>query len=936
MAKTPDQDTWLNHRSARNIRRKRGGNGKHRTGESSKGLSNWWKLLIALGVVAIICVVAAVASAMIVYDTYADDLVPPDQLAINEPSYGAKILDRNGTLLYEYVDDKSGLRRPVELESVSEAFLAATIATEDDSFFSNPGVNLRGLARAGAENIGLGDGDAFGGSGGSSITQQLVKNVYISEEERQERWSEQGISRKIKETVYAMELTERYSKEQILEWYVNQISYGGVYNGVEAAAQGYLGKSAKDLTLAEAAMIAGIPQSPSEYDPVNNPEGALQRRNQILDLMLRQGPIQIAEQKWLTVTPEEVAAAQQEPLQISDRRFPIEAPHFVLQYVQPQLEALWGHEDLLTAGLVVTTSLDLNLQYKTAEIMERWIREFENASNSHDGSMMVMDPKTGEILVMLGSRDYWNGALEGNNNNATSCNSPGSAFKPFAYLTTFLELGWAPGTMILDTPVSFPQGPGQEPFVPRNPAGNFQGPITVRNALGNSLNIPANKAAAAVGPNKVAAQAQKMGFADTFKAGAGGCSASDFYGPAIATGGVSVTLEEMMIGYSVLANGGVMRGMAAANPADAKERPIDPVTILNVTDAKGQTRFDIEKNKKEQRIVEDAYTYLIWDVLSDPQAQCLTFNCGGITIPGYKAGVKTGTSEPYPTGHPCAGKIGETWTFAYSPDLVVGIWAGNSNNDCITNILSTSISFSSARDVFRMAQEGRPVTQMARPPEVVDAEVCVPSGLRPTELCGRRTRDLFVRSRLPTQDDTWWQKIAFDKRTNQPAAPGTPQEFLQEGVALVLPPDWLDTPEKMRLAQEWAAALKIPLAQAGNTMPFTPPQNNNPPGAPPPQNNPPTAVVSSPSSGASVSGVVAVQGTATSPDFQRYRIEFGSGANPTNWNTQSTSQNQVQNGTLANLNMSQVPPGEYSLRLVVVDRQLGDIPSAPVAVRVVR
>jgi membrane peptidoglycan carboxypeptidase len=165
-----------------------------------------------------------------------------------------------------------------------------------------------------------------------------------------------------------------------------------------------------------------------------------------------------------------------------------------------------------------------------------------------------------------------------------------------------------------------------------------------------------------------------------------------------------------------------MRGMSAPNPADAKERALDPVTILNVTDAKGQTRFDIEKNRQEQRVVEDEYTYLIWDILSDPRAQCLTFGCGGITIPGYKAAVKTGTSEPFARGHPCAGRIGETWTFAYSPDLVVGIWAGNSNNDCITDIVSTSIAFRSARDVFRMAHEGRPVTAMARPPEIVGAE----------------------------------------------------------------------------------------------------------------------------------------------------------------------------------------------------------------------
>jgi membrane peptidoglycan carboxypeptidase len=786
-------DNWRS-RSARNIRCKRAANGNHRNGESSKGLTVWWKLLIALSGVAAIGMLASLACAAVVYEIYADDLIPPEQLTINEPSHGAKILDRNGTLLYEYVDDKSGLRRPVALEDVSQAFLAATIATEDDSFFSNPGVNFRGLARASAENIGLDDGDAFSGSGGSSITQQLVKNVYISEEERQERWSQQGINRKLKEVVYAMELTERYSKERILEWYVNQISYGGVYNGVEAAAQGYFSKSANDLTLAEAATLAGIPQSPAAYDPVNNPEGAINRRNQILDLMLRQGQIQIGAETFFAVTPEAVESARREPLQISEGRFPIEAPHFVLQYVQPQLEALWSHEELLNGGLVVTTSLDLNLQFRTAEIMEGWIREYENASNSHDGSMMIMDPRTGEVLVMLGSRDYWNDALRGKNNNATSCNSPGSAFKPFAYITTFRELGWAPGTMILDTPVSFSQGPGLEPFVPRNPAGNFQGPVSLRNALGNSLNVPANKAAAAVGPNKVVAQAQEMGFADTFKVGPGGCSASDFYGPAVATGGVSVTLEEMMIGYSVLANGGVMRGMPATNPADAEGRAIDPVTILNVTDATGQTRFDIEKNRQEQRLVEEEYTYLIWDILSDPQAQCLTFGCGGVTIPGYKAAVKTGTSEPYPAGHPCADKIGETWTFAYSPDLVVGIWAGNSDNDCITNLFSTSISFRSARDVFRMAHEGRAVTQMPRPPEVVGTEA-------------GRAGDLYVRGRLAeagTEDghvlpstptpasgrsvDAGAEPTAVEEPEGQPGASMSPSTPIPASRPAVVPP----------------------------------------------------------------------------------------------------------------------------------------------------
>src|SRR5688572_23220716 len=210
--------------NGKTIRRRARKGTRRRTGKT--GSSKLMTALMVIGAMGLVVIVSLAIAATAFYRSYADELVAPDELAINKPSYGAKIYDRDGKLLYEYVDDNSGLRRPVKLENVSEFFLAATIATEDDSFFTNPGVNIRGLARAAWENSPFGDSGSFGGSGGSSITQQLVKNVYISEEARQERWSADGISRKIRETIYAMELTQRYSKNQILEWYVNQISYG--------------------------------------------------------------------------------------------------------------------------------------------------------------------------------------------------------------------------------------------------------------------------------------------------------------------------------------------------------------------------------------------------------------------------------------------------------------------------------------------------------------------------------------------------------------------------------------------------------------------------------------------------------------------------------------------------------------------------------------
>jgi len=573
-----------------------------RTRTTRKSLPRWLSALLVLAVVGFIGSLIVFVAAYAYYQNIADGLVAPDELAINQPSYGARILDRNGKLLYEYVDDRSGLRRPVKLGDISEAFLAATISTEDDSFFTNPGINIQGLARAAWENFSpfSGTPGVFEGSGGSSITQQLVKNVYIGQEvaagvakvdrdisdikleitkaqvqtdvvkpfdnatdaqslitdlqvrlrerpsqafasqldlanrllakyqERDklaeeviEKRQTRSVDRKLKEVVYAIELTNRYSKDQILEWYVNQISYGGVYNGIQAASLGYFGKPANELTLAEAALLAGIPQSPRDYDPVTYPEAAAARRNQILDLMHRQGHIQIGEGKYFEINEEQLVAAKAEPVDIAVKRFPIEAPHFVLQYVQPQLEQLFGKDALYRDGLIVTTTLDLDMQHEANNILEHWVLEFEQQSGTHNGASMVLDPRTGEVLAMVGSRDYFREDILGKNNNATACNSPGSSFKPFAYITSFLELGWGPGTVILDTPVSYKQLDGTE-FVPSNPSHNFQGPITVRSALGNSLNVPANKTAAAVGPQKIVTQARKMGFLKSFRAREGG------------------------------------------------------------------------------------------------------------------------------------------------------------------------------------------------------------------------------------------------------------------------------------------------------------------------------------------------------------------------------------------------------------------------------
>ncbi len=632
------------------------------------------------------------------FDHYSKGYVAPQQLNLNQAMRGARIYDRNGQLLYEYVDDQNGVRLPVTLDQIAPTMLAATIATEDSSFYTNPGVNVKGLARAAWENFGpflkKQDDQALEGSGGSSITQQLIKNVYIPEQDRQKR----SLDRKLTEATYALQITANNDKNQILQWYLNQISYGGLYNGVEAASEGYFGKKASDLTLAEAAMLAGIPQSPATYDPVGQPEAALARRNEVLDLIAKAGRVQIGKGTYYSPTQDEIDAAKAEPLDVKAPSYPIKAPQFVLNHIGPQIEALLGHDALYDDGLVVTTTLDLSLQDKVQGLLEKWVSQYEAQSNSHNGSVVVMNTQ-GEVLVLLGSRDYYRDDINGEVDNSIALNSPGSTFKPFVYLSSFMDLGWTPNTIIADTPVTYREADGSI-FQPQNPEKNtYLGNIPIKEALGNSLNVPAFKTALAVGVDNIIDVAKKVGITSLHGA---------YYGPSIALGGVDLEQLDMTYAYSVLANNGVMVGVPAAIPHAADERTLDPVTILKIEDSQGNVLYDANKLKQRQQVVPADKAYMVTSILDDGQNQCVTFGCGGTSIKDRVAAVKTGTSEPFDPNGPNAGKIGETWAFGYTPDYVVGVWNGNSNNDPVVNIYSTTISFQLMKDTLETVYDGRP------------------------------------------------------------------------------------------------------------------------------------------------------------------------------------------------------------------------------------
>ncbi len=867
-----------NFRARRYLRRRRnGGNG---------GLPRWLLVALALFAVAVFAVGGTAVAGIVIYQGYADELVPPEEAISQLPSGGAKIFDRNGRLLYEYVDDFSGLRQPVPLSEVSQDVIDATIATEDDTFYDNPGVNIRGLLRAAYENFFPGGAPGFlEGSGGSSITQQLVKNVYIPQEERQKR----SIPRKLKETVYALELSRRYSKDQILEWYLNQISYGGLYNGIEAAAQGYFGKHASELNLQESALLAGIPASPKAYDPINSPEAAVERRNWVLGRMAEEG----------YVTREEAYVAALSPLELTPQRFPIEAPHWVLNYVEPQLEQLFGREALLRGGLRVYTTLDLDLQKRAEAILEEWISEFEESSDGHNGALVAMDPNTAEILVYVGSRDYFRDDILGRNDMAQALNSPGSAFKPFTYVTAFMELGWGPGTLILDTPVSFTE-PDGDVFTPRNPAGDFKGPITVRNALGSSLNIPAFKTILYAGVSNVVETAKRMGIT----------SLDDRqFGPSLTIGGVDVSVVDMVYGYSVFANSGVMKGMPTTVARPEGNRNLDPVSILRVENMAGEVVYPLTFNEEqtgpkleEEAIIPAAYAYLISNILSDPQAQCMTFGCGGLSIDRTMA-VKTGTSEPYEELR----AIGDTWALGYTPDLVAGVWAGNADNTPMFNITSTSISWRALRDFMLAAHEGKPARWIERPAGLVEASVCVPSGLKPGPSCGKTTPpDLFVAESLSDKEDDWWQPVKIDVRNGLLASERTPPQFVAERMALVIPDDLSQFAREQ--AEEWAKTLQ------GGTAPTEVSSTENL-----------LLVIDTPEAWSVVRGAVQVTGRAESPDLVAYRLEYGEGRAPEEWTVITRSETPVAGGVLGLWDTAALSSGTYTLRLAVEDAKLGEL-----------
>lgn len=549
-----------------------------------------------------------------------------------------KIYDRAGEIvLYEVFNTER--RTFVKLNGVPDSIKWATLAAEDANFYEHPAFDIKAIVRAVFHNL-INPQEPI--QGGSTITQQLVKNTILSREKT--------FQRKIKEIILALRLERQYSKDAIFELYLNQIPYGSNAFGVEAASQTFFNKPVKDLTLAESVILAALPKAPTYYSPYGeNVEALRQRANYILDRMV--------DLKF--ITKKEATDAQKQKIQFAPPSFGIKAPHFVM-YIKSILEQKYGSEMVESGGLKVITTLDAELQEKAEEIIKEEAERNKKEYNAKNLSLVAENPKTGEILAMVGSVDYFDIENDGNFNAVLGIRQPGSALKPFVYLKAF-EKGFRPETVVFDTPTNFSVDPSN-PYTPQNYDGKFRGPISLNFALGSSLNVPSVKVLYLAGLYSVVNDLQKIGVNTLTE--------PDTYGLSLVLGGGAIKPLELVSAYSVLAQDGVYHQQKV---------------ILKVEDNEGKVleEFIPEHEKEGSKIFEPRYVRMVNNILSTDIYRVHTFGLGSIlNISSYKVAVKTGTSQDFKDG----------WAFGYTPTLAVGVWAGNNDNTPMTKAASGLIA----------------------------------------------------------------------------------------------------------------------------------------------------------------------------------------------------------------------------------------------------
>lgn len=603
--------------------------------------------------IALVLLGAAFLFAATIVLWWSRDLPDPQKINSRQIVQSTKIFDRTGAhLLYEIGEVR---RTTVPLDRISQHLINATIAAEDDQFFEHHGLDFKGIVRGVIIKPLVGSR----AQGGSTITQQLIKNSILT--------PERTVQRKVKEAVLAMELEQRLSKEEILTMYLNEIPYGSQSYGVEAASQTLFGRSAADLTLAQATIIASLPKAPTYYSPYGS---------HIEDLKIRQESILKRMVSLNFINEQEAEQAKQEPLDFHPRAESISAPHFVF-YVKQQLDQEYGERVVEQGGLVVTTSLDMRLQAIAEDTLKKY-QEPLKGQGASNAALVAIDPKTGDILAMAGSLDYFNEDIDGNVNVAIRHRSPGSSIKPFVYAAAWKK-GYPPETILIDAETDFGQG-----YKPKNYNLSERGPVTMRAALANSLNIPAVQTLYLVGVKEATNLAQAMGMTSL--------NDPDRYGLSLVLGGGEVTLLDEVSAYGVFANDGVRH----------------PYRAILKTANQDETLFDANKEELVgQQIITAQLTRTVTNVLSDNQARASTFGASNyLTLGSRPVAAKTGTTQDYRDG----------WTLGYTPSLVAGVWTGNNDNTPMGKRSDGSLTAAPIwNSFFKQALDGTPIETFVSP-----------------------------------------------------------------------------------------------------------------------------------------------------------------------------------------------------------------------------
>lgn len=690
---------------------------------------------------------------------YAKDLPDPNKLLERNVPESTKIFDRDGGLLYEIHGEYK--RTLVELNDISPFLKNATIAVEDKDFYNHGGISFTGIARAVIVDILTGKK----AQGGSTITQQFVKKSILTDDK--------SFDRKIREIILAISIDSRFSKEQILKLYLNEIPYGRNAYGIEAASNSYFNKSAKDLTLAESAYLAAMPQAPTRYNPFGpNRQSLDNRKNTILSLMREQGYINEEQEK----------KAKEEKPEFNKISTGIKAPHFVL-WVQDYLANKYGEKTLEEGGLKVYTTLNSKLQNIAEEAVKNGVEKYSKKYNSNNAGLVAIDPKTGQILAMVGSKDYFgdvspegctagkNCLFEPNVNVALSQRQPGSSFKPYVYVTAFKkEFGFAPATMLMDVVTNFGTYNGKS-YIPGNYNGQSYGPISMRKALAGSLNIPAVKTLSLVGVENAVQTARDLGITSPLA----DCGLS------LVLGGCEVRLLDHVAAMSVIANQGVKN---------------EKTPILKIVDKDDKIIEEFKPNP--QNVLDPEAAYEVISIMTDNDARSYVFGPSSpLILQGRIVAAKTGTTNNWHDG----------WTMGFTPSLAAGVWSGNNDGTLLKKGADGVLVAAPIWNEFmKKALEGTPAEEFPIPTGIQKITVDEVSGKLPTGATPSTREEIFTSYNAPTDYDNVHISVAIDSSTGQPATNLTPSNLITYKIYSVLHSERRDNPDWETPVVDWALA----------------------------------------------------------------------------------------------------------------------------------